>query len=157
MCSRQSYLRSLDGQERPLHSEPLCLLSLCEASRLLKLEIGSWGDSSKCSVPTLGGINRLCLPTFLHDRQVPGQDHLGKSPLDPRNTPLEITSLVPSHLVNVGGDTAECRDLYKGKDAFLLLSTSSSKSVHYEVLSFVCLTINKASWIQGRVATPLSC
>ena len=54
----------------------------------------------------MGDINRLCFPTFLHDRQVPGQDHLGKSLLDPRNSPLEITSLVPSHLVNVGGDTA---------------------------------------------------
>ena len=55
----------------------------------------------------MGDVNRLCFPTFLLDRQVPGQDHPGKSPSDnPHNSPLEITSLVPSHLTNVGGDTA---------------------------------------------------
>ena len=55
----------------------------------------------------MGNVNRLCFPTFLLDRQVPGQDHPGKSPSDnPHNSPLEITSLVPSHLANVGGDTA---------------------------------------------------
>ena len=107
MGPRQSYLQSIDGQKRSLHSRPLCLPSLCEASHLLQLEIGSRGDSSKCPVPALGDINRLCFPAFLHDRQVPGQDHRGKSSSDnPHNSPLEITSLVPSHLANVGGDTA---------------------------------------------------
>ena len=60
MGPRQSYLQSVDGQKRPLHSRPLCLPSLCEASYLLQLEIGSRGDSSKCPVPALGDINRLC-------------------------------------------------------------------------------------------------
>ena len=106
MGSRQSYLRTVDGQERPLHSRPLCLPSLCKASHLLQLEIGSRGDSSECPVPTLGDVNRLCFPAFLLDRQVPGQDHLRECPSDnPHNSPLEITSVVPSHLVNVGGDT----------------------------------------------------
>ena len=42
---------------------------------------------------------------------------------------------------------------HQGEGAFLRLSTSFDKSVCYEVLSLTCLTINKASWIQGRVAT----
>ena len=49
-----------------------------------------------------------------------------------------------------------CR-VYKGKYAFLLLPTSFGKSVCYEVLSLACLIVNKASWVQGGVATPLSC
>ena len=49
-----------------------------------------------------------------------------------------------------------CR-VYEGKDAFLKLPTSFGKSVRYEVLTFACLTINKVSWVQGRVAKPLSC
>ena len=49
------------------------------------------------------------------------------------------------------------RRVYEGKDAFLWLSTSFGKSVHYEVLSFVCLTVNKERYLQGRVVTPLSC
>ena len=47
--------------------------------------------------------------------------------------------------------------VYEAKDAFLRLPTSLGKSVHYEVLSFACLTVNKVSWVQGGVATPLSC
>ena len=39
--------------------------------------------------------------------------------------------------------------VYEAKDAFLRLPTSFGKSVRYEVLSFTCLTVNKASWIQG--------
>ena len=42
------------------------------------------------------------------------------------------------------------RHVYEDKDAFLRLPTSFGKSVHYEVLSFACLTVNKASWVQGR-------
>ena len=38
---------------------------------------------------------------------------------------------------------------------FMRLPTSFDKSVRYEVLSFACLTVNKASWVQGEVATPL--
>ena len=49
------------------------------------------------------------------------------------------------------------RRLYEGKDAFLWLPTSFSKSVRYEVLSFACLTVNKARYLQGGVATPLVC
>ena len=49
------------------------------------------------------------------------------------------------------------RRVYEAKDAFLRLPTSFGKSIRYEVLSFECLTVNKASWVQGRVATPLSC
>ena len=37
------------------------------------------------------------------------------------------------------------RHVYEAKDAFLWLPTSFSKSVRYEVLSFACLTVNKAS------------
>ena len=40
------------------------------------------------------------------------------------------------------------RDVYKGKDAFLWLPTNFSKSVRYKVMSFVCLTIIKASWVR---------
>ena len=47
--------------------------------------------------------------------------------------------------------------VYEGKDAFLWLPTSFSKSVRYEVLSFACLTVNKVRYLQGGVATPLSC
>ena len=47
--------------------------------------------------------------------------------------------------------------VYEAKDAFLWLPTSFGKSVHYEVLSFACLIVNKVSWVQGGVATPLSC
>ena len=49
------------------------------------------------------------------------------------------------------------RHVYKGEDGFLQLPTSFGKSVRYEVLSFACLTVNKASWVQGGVATALSC
>ena len=49
------------------------------------------------------------------------------------------------------------RQVYEGEDAFLRLPTSFGKSVRYEVLSFACLTINKASWVQGGVAKLLSC
>ena len=41
------------------------------------------------------------------------------------------------------------RCVYKAKDAFLQLLTTFGKSVRYEVLSFACLTVNKASWVQG--------
>ena len=40
--------------------------------------------------------------------------------------------------------------VYEAKDAFLRLPTNFGKSVRYELLSFVCLTVNKASWVQGR-------
>ena len=102
MCSRQSYLRLLNGQERPLHSQPLCLLSLCEASRLLKLEIGSratavnalcqpWGPSIGYAFPPFCMIGR-CLAKITSEK-VPW---------------ILVTppSLVLSHLVNVGGNTA---------------------------------------------------
>ena len=46
--------------------------------------------------------------------------------------------------------------VYEGEDAFLWLPTSFGKSVHYKALSFACLTVNKVSWVQGGVATPLS-
>ena len=49
------------------------------------------------------------------------------------------------------------RRVYEGKDAFLRLPTSFGKSVHYEVLSFACLTVNKAIYVQGGVAMLLSC
>ena len=39
--------------------------------------------------------------------------------------------------------------VYKAKDTFLRLLTSFGKSVWYEVLSFACLTVNKAIWVQG--------
>ena len=44
--------------------------------------------------------------------------------------------------------------VYGAKDAFLWLPTSFGKSVRYKVLSFACLTVKKASWIQGH---ELSC
>ena len=47
--------------------------------------------------------------------------------------------------------------VYEAKDAFLRLPTSFVKSVRYEVPSFACLTVSKASWVQGGVAKPLSC
>ena len=37
------------------------------------------------------------------------------------------------------------RGVYEAKDGFLRLPTSFGKSVRYEVLSFACLTVNKAS------------
>ena len=43
--------------------------------------------------------------------------------------------------------------VYKGKDSFLQLPTSFGKSVRYEVLLFACLTVNKVSWVQDRVAS----
>ena len=49
---------------------------------------------------------------------------------------------------------------YKGEDGFLRLSTSFGKSLHYEVLSFVYLTVRKqidSGWVQGGVAMPFSC
>ena len=49
------------------------------------------------------------------------------------------------------------RHVYEAKNAFLRLQTSFGKLVRYEVLSFACLTITKVSWVQGGVATPLSC
>ena len=49
------------------------------------------------------------------------------------------------------------RRVYEAKDAFLRLPTSFGKAVRYEVPSFACLTVNKASSVQGGVATPLSC
>ena len=42
------------------------------------------------------------------------------------------------------------RRVYEGKDAFLRLPTSFGKSVHYEVLSFACLSVNKASQVGYR-------
>ena len=45
------------------------------------------------------------------------------------------------HFMNVEDN---CR-LYEGKDAFLRLPTSFGMSVRYEVLLFVCLTVNKAT------------
>ena len=39
--------------------------------------------------------------------------------------------------------------VYGAKDAFLRLPTSFGKSARYKVLSFACLTVNKASWVQG--------
>ena len=45
----------------------------------------------------------------------------------------------------------------ESEDAFLRLPTSFGKPARYEVLSFACLTVNKATWVQGGVATPLSC
>ena len=54
-------------------------------------------------------------------------------------------------------DVENNRRVYEVKDAFLRIPTSFDKSVHYEVLSFACLTVNKESWVQGGVATPLSC
>ena len=47
------------------------------------------------------------------------------------------------------------RRVYEGKDAFLRLPTSFGKSVHYKVLSFACLTVNTASWVQGGVEVTL--
>ena len=41
--------------------------------------------------------------------------------------------------------------VYEGKDAFLWLPTSFGKSVRYMVLSFTCLTVNKAWYLQGGV------
>ena len=41
------------------------------------------------------------------------------------------------------------RHVYEAKDAFLQLPTSVGKSVCYKVLSFACLTVNKASLVQG--------
>ena len=41
------------------------------------------------------------------------------------------------------------RRVYKGKDAFLWLPTSFGNSVRYEVLSFACLTVSKARYLQG--------
>ena len=49
------------------------------------------------------------------------------------------------------------RRVYEGKDTFLQLATSFDKSVCYEVLLFACLSVSKACWVQGGVATPLSC
>ena len=40
------------------------------------------------------------------------------------------------------------RHVCAGEDAFLRLPTSFSKSVCYKVMSFVCLTINKVSWVR---------
>ena len=40
-------------------------------------------------------------------------------------------------------------NVYRSKESFLRLPTSFSKSVRYEVLSFVCLTVIKMSWVQG--------
>ena len=46
------------------------------------------------------------------------------------------------------------RRVYEGKGAFLRLPAIFGKSICYEVLSFACSTVNKASWVQGGVATP---
>ena len=42
---------------------------------------------------------------------------------------------------------AHVQSFPEGKDAFLWLPTSFSKSVRYEVLSFACLTIHQASYV----------
>ena len=44
------------------------------------------------------------------------------------------------------------RHVYEGKDAFLRLPTSFSKSVRYKMPLFAGLTINNAIGVQGRVA-----
>ena len=52
--------------------------------------------------------------------------------------------------------------IYKGEDVFLQLPTSFGKSVHYEVLSFTCLTVKKnelgigwSSYVIVLVVSPL--
>ena len=39
------------------------------------------------------------------------------------------------------------RHAYEGEDAFLWLRTSFGKSVRHDVLSFACLTMNKARYV----------
>ena len=43
--------------------------------------------------------------------------------------------------------------VYEGEAPFLRLPTIFGKSVRYKVLSFACSIVNKASWVQGGVAT----
>ena len=47
--------------------------------------------------------------------------------------------------------------LEEGKDVFLWLPASFGKSVRYEVLSIVCLTVNKANQVQGGGSYAIIC
>ena len=64
-----------------------------------------------------------------------------------------FVSLITFNSMNVEDDRRVC----EGKDTIWGLSTSFCKSVRYKVLLFACLTARKASWVQGREATQLSC
>ena len=56
-----------------------------------------------------------------------------------------FTSRITFNFMNVEDN----RCVYEAKAAVLQLPTSFGKSVRYEVLSFPCLTVNQASWVQG--------
>ena len=100
------------------------------------------------------GIDCLCM----HD---PSQKNLGIY------LRLEIVSKINTHTSHIytfasritfnSMNVEDNHRVYEAKDAFLWLPTSFGKSVRYEVLSFACLIVNKVSWVQPGVATPLSC
>ena len=52
-----------------------------------------------------------------------------------------FASWITFHSMNVEDNSR----VYEAKDAFLRLPTSFGRSVHYEVVSFACLTVSKAS------------
>ena len=65
---------------------------------------------------------------------------------------LRIIERYSCLLVELPSTVEDNRRVYEAKDAFLRLLTSFGKSVRYEVLSFACLNVNKASWVQGGVS-----
>ena len=94
MESRQSYLLSVDG----LYST----VDLFAARLSVKLPTYySWRLD-----PGATAVNALCQPFCMIGKCL-AKITSEKPPLDnPQSSPLEITSLVPSHLANIGGDTA---------------------------------------------------
>ena len=108
MGTRRGYFSAVDGEERSIHNQLICIPTISKTPRLLQLEVRHRSNSSECLVPALGGRGRICLLSLLFDRLM--QDQVRDDSSDCHNTPVvEIPSMVPPPPSDVGGTTSTSR------------------------------------------------
>ena len=104
MGTTHTDLSQADGDEGPMFSGSLCILSFSQTSNTFQLEIGSRSKSSGCTNTVMEQHQRLCLPSILPNRQLSDQNQVRESSLGTADHALmEITNMVSSTSRDVSG------------------------------------------------------
>ena len=104
MGTSHTHLPQTDRDEGLMFCGSLCIPFLSQTSNVLQLEIRSRSESSGCTNTVMEQHQRLCLPSFLPNRQMSDQNQIRESTLGTvDHTLMEITNLVSSTSRDISG------------------------------------------------------
>ena len=94
--TKQASLSLCNQDDGQLQYRPICNTSKPPAQEVCQLETGPVCHSHRRNDTLLEGQRRICIPTFLPDREMPAEGGRGEGDTDTHSTHMEHSTLVPS-------------------------------------------------------------